>query len=331
MWEKVVSVIRMGTDIVPMDIVFWAGIGVFAFVWFSGVVRVILKGKVLPMCRYRMPVPIIVTWVYFVFALFVVTTSSGYTKFMVDMAFPIVVLLLCYLLTAIFYLPVRCKIKCTEWQNFDAKEGASPVIQSKQNDIVIVNDEEKSVQEGKEDIVKIITTDKKGKEVEINLPDVIPMGDADAALKTQIHAADADKIERISSLAEEIERRRQKNIKITDGEKENKFTSRVGDAIVTDPTDPKVVVRKITEQVELKPKFEETPKTGFTYQTVIERRNIETKQQSADASMTNRIDLQRTSNNAFSKISMNDTAETKKSAQDVLDAIAKLRNSMDKK
>jgi hypothetical protein len=406
MWDIIIDFVQSLAGAVPMNIVFWAGAAVVGLALILGILRLALKRRVLPMCRYQIHPTLIIAWLYFVFALFAVTTNCTVTfsNLMVYMSYPLAVMILSYLLVWLFAYTVRCKIKCTAWQNFDfnekprTKKTAEPkemkqaaavteikqVIQPKDGIIMIeqghsaeqeqeqeqergqeresaqaqsaaarektaetvpgTNETKIMTEQIKEEPVKIITTDRNGKEVEVNLPEVEPIFGSASAVRTDVYAADADKIERISNLAEEIERRRQKNIKITDGEKENKFISRVGDAVVGDPSDPKVVVRRITEQVKVEPKVEEAPKTGFTYQRIIERRETENKRENGNvfasssrtadigrtSGLTEKIDLQKNSNSAFENISR-DSTQTKKSAQDVLDAIARLRSTMDKK
>ena len=312
MWNFIIDFMNGIKGKISLDIVFWAGVGVVGLVLAWGIIRAAIQRKVMPICRYKFGISKGIIWAYFIFALFAVTTyyetTINFGNFMVYMAYPIVVVLASYIIVWVCSYLVRCKLRCNEWQGHhtEAKERAPK--EEYQDTVIITPDsvEINNVEVKGEDNLKIMATNKNGRKVEVTLPEIEPMytGSHSPKLGLANDSYDADKkIERISNLSNEIERRRQKNEKITDGKKENRF---LHDAEpVSNSGDPKVVARKIVEQVKVKPEKEEAPKTGFTYQRIVERKEVENKATTGSQSVTH-----------------------SKSAQDVLDAIAKLRSSM---
>jgi hypothetical protein len=85
---------------------------------------------------------------------------------------------------------------------------------------------------------------------------------------------DDDRIANISRLGEQIERKRQANIEITDGKKENRFTFESETKTTRTDDKPKVVARQITETVSSRP-LDTTPKTGFTARKIVETKTSE--------------------------------------------------------
>jgi hypothetical protein len=80
-----------------------------------------------------------------------------------------------------------------------------------------------------------------------------------------------ERVTNISRLAEQIERRRQSNIDITDGKKENKFTF---ETETKTEYKPKVVARQITETVPVRP-VTAASGTGFTARKITETKTSE--------------------------------------------------------
>jgi hypothetical protein len=128
--------------------------------------------------------------------------------------------------------------------------------------------------------------------------------------------SDSEKPDSISRLAEQIERKRQSNIEITDGKRENKFTFE-SDAKAKTDDKPKVVARQITETVSVKP-LDTEMKTGFTARKITETKTSEKTYSGSGVSATHTT-------------TTTTAAAPKKSAGDILAALEKLRSSMNKK
>lgn len=136
--------------------------------------------------------------------------------------------------------------------------------------------------------------------------------------------SDEERISNISRLAEQIERKRQANIDITDGKKENKFVSSfAAETPKTVSTEPKVVARKITETVTVRP-LETAPKTGFTAKRITE--TTTTQKNYTGTGVT----ASRTTTVGSSAPRTTAAADSKKRADDILAALEKLRSSMKK-
>ena len=306
---------------IPTDAVIWAGIGVVGVVLLLAILKLCLRTK-LSHYPYRYDISCILVWTYFAFAALYVWGTLNTTM----LAYPIAVVVLSHFIMWLFERLCRPEIHCVCVPcSLEPKPRKQKV--KKEKNKTRKKKEEKGVEE-----MKIIATDKKGKPVEVTLPDIEPMYRSSAASKGGLSGDSLEreterKLERIMEKDKEIDRRREKNVKITDGAKENKFMSGldVKDTLAS-PHDPKVVVRKVTEQVEIKPKTEEAPKTGFTYQKIVERREVENKSSAGSHNV-----FQSRNISATSASSAAHTKTATQSAQDVLDAIARLRSSMNDK
>jgi hypothetical protein len=136
--------------------------------------------------------------------------------------------------------------------------------------------------------------------------------------------SEEERISNISRLAEQIERKRQANIDITDGKKENKFVSSfVAETPKTIGTEPKVVARKITETVTVRP-LDTTPKTGFTAKRITETTTTQKTYTGTG------ITASRTATVGGSASRTAAATDSKKRADDILAALEKLRSSMKK-
>jgi hypothetical protein len=145
----------------------------------------------------------------------------------------------------------------------------------------------------------------------------VSTGDSSAPVSRPTPISNEERASNIARLAEQIERKRQANIAITDGKAENKFTTPT--ASQTTGEDPKVVARKITETVSTR-SADTTPKMGFTAQKITETRTGERTYSGLGVNVSN------TTRSATA--SSGDTS--KKKADDILSALEKLRNSMKK-
>jgi hypothetical protein len=149
----------------------------------------------------------------------------------------------------------------------------------------------------------------------------------DAGQKSETAKEEDEPVSSISRLAEQIERKRQANIDITDGKRENKFATELfgaGDSETarnSTADTPKVVARKITETVSVKPL--ETASTGFTAKRITETKTSENTYKGLAVSSSNKT-------TTGSAVATTNASDSKKKADDILLALEKLRNSMKK-
>jgi hypothetical protein len=152
---------------------------------------------------------------------------------------------------------------------------------------------------------------------------ITPVSVAEPAVKTankpETVISSEERASNIARLAEEIERKRQSNIAITDGKKENKFGEGLFETTKTEGQ-PKVVARTITETVTARP-ADTAPKMGFTAQRIVETKTT-------DRSYTGTGVSSRTTTTVGGSSSVSVQTDSKKKTDDILAALEKLRNSM---
>jgi hypothetical protein len=352
-YERIIDFVERGAGVIGTDILFWVGIGVVGLALLLGIIRLALLKTRLRVCYFRR-IAIFIAWLYLIFAYFVVSTANTITwsNLIIYMAYPIMVVVAVYMLAFAFFPCRYCKdhghrrlkkekhMEESEEVQDGIEEVKEPKIKPEKIDKKAKKaekkeakkaeraekaareeeqkqEEEQEQQEQEPERAETILLNEADEEPKFEEPAfVIPTVEPiDAGYKeepiTPAPASTADRLGNISRLAEEIERSRQNNIKITDGAKESKFPD-VAAASVSS-SEPKVVARRYTETVRLEPKPAGEPKMGFTARMITERKV-------SDNSYTGR---------SISASNTTTMTETKKSTDDILSALERLRKSME--
>jgi len=296
MYNKLIDMLTDVGKNISLDIVLWAGVSVIGIAVVLGVLHQ-LCGRKLYGCLLLGTLTRGLCVLYAVFALWIVL------PLFIDAVLPALVCAIVYILYSAFFGHCHCcchrhttqvdeSIEANDEIITDENVVIKPVVikEKKIKDKKIKVKKEKIKKEKKthenkkaEKIEDIETTEKTNgilrltpltssveKEEAVEEPTFV-ITEKNGTTRTTTARTETDKMSNIARLAEEIERKRQKNIEITDGVRENKFS---GVAVETTDGEPKVVARRVTETVSVKP-IETTTTTGFTAQRITETKTTE--------------------------------------------------------
>lgn len=104
---------------IPLDAVFWAGVGLVGVVLILAITGCIMRKRLVPHW---------LIWLYFTFAAIVVWAQDGVTlvNILAYLEYPILVVLVCYLLRLLFYRSPRYTfVKAEVYERYVAKHGAA--------------------------------------------------------------------------------------------------------------------------------------------------------------------------------------------------------------
>ncbi|MDR0384319.1 MAG: hypothetical protein LBH47_03295 [Christensenellaceae bacterium] len=275
MYNKVIDFLTVNTAKIPDNVMFFIALSLVGISLVWEVLQVSSRKKMYRYCRGKMSFHVFFGWAFVLLA---------FTKYGKLELLSLLSLALIYFFHYVFSLFLPCKYKLCNSAAYDLKQQTPSKRQlplpPKQKQTAEVS-KDKSIAE-KENV-------------------------AIESLENEVETK-KDKLARIKELADEIERKRQRNIDITDGKKENKFS---GVDIDFEKDQPSVVLRKVVENVS-PPAPVPPPQTGFT----VKRITSHTEQ------------LKTASNEAFRQISNLDQEQNKRSAREVLDALKQLKQSM---
>jgi hypothetical protein len=200
MYNEIINVVKKAVDVVSLDAVIFIGLGVAGLALILGLGRVIFKKRLLSYCRYKTPFVVVLAWLYLVFAFFVISTTKftgtlpPFSEFIINMAFPIAVVLLTYVIAWFFNWTVHCKVRCAEYEGKHNKEPKWAKEERKDSAVIIVENQDANEIEGAEIKEPKNKKDKDDSTAEIN-DAPLAVEDMQEAEEKEVNPAETEVIE----------------------------------------------------------------------------------------------------------------------------------------